>query len=96
MCICDTCKIEASIRSSDEPGCCAWYLENVVVCGISVDLCPVYKPVDTLQKVGSKICPNLSGYILRWINSEQFIASIVNRNGKRGEMICHIDFWNVF
>lgn len=95
MCLCDTCKVEMSIRESGEPGCCVWYMDNVVIGGVSVDGCPVYKPAESLQKVRSKLCPALSGYILRWLDSNQFIASIINRDGNRGEMICHTDYWEV-
>ncbi len=47
------------------------------------------------QKVYSKLCSTLSGHILRWIDSNTFIALITNRNGQRGEMICHTDYWEV-
>lgn len=42
---CDTCTVTRDIQNSDVPACCAWYLENVVVLGRSVDECPVYKEV---------------------------------------------------
>lgn len=95
MCLCDTCKIEMSIRNSNEPACCAWYMDNVVIGGIPVDRCSAYKPIDTMQKVYSKLCPALSGHIVRWIDSTTFIALITNRDGRRGEMICHTDYWIV-
>lgn len=96
MCKCETCKIEQSIQESNEPACCAWYMDNVVIGGLSVDRCTVYKPIDTLQKVYSKICPTLTGHILRWIDAETFIASVTNRFGAMGEMICHKDCWTIF
>jgi hypothetical protein len=95
MCLCDTCKVEASIRKSNEPACCAWYLENVVVGGASVNKCPVYKPIESMQVVHSKLCSALTGHIVRWLDSNQFIALIINRDGRRGEMICHTDYWYV-
>lgn len=48
-----------------------------------------------MQKVYSKLCPALSGHIVRWIDSTTFIALITNRDGRRGEMICHTDYWRV-
>lgn len=95
MSLCDTCKVEESIRKSREPACCAWYLENVVIAGSSVDRCSKYEPIDTLKKVYNKLCPTLTGYILRWINSELFIARITNRFGTTGEMICNKKHWEV-
>ena len=92
---CDTCKIEMSIRKSNDPVCCKWYMDNVVIGGGSVDGCTAYEPVGTLTRVYSKLCPALSGHILRWVTADQFIATIVNRDGQRGEMICHTDYWEV-
>ena len=95
MCKCDTCKVEESIRKSNEPACCAWYMDNVVISGASVDVCPVYKPIDSMQEVVSNLCPTMTGRVVRWINSEQFIAYITNRLGQGGEMICHKDYWTL-
>ena len=95
MSLCDTCKVEMSIRNSNEPACCVWYMNNVVICGTSVDRCTEYKPIDALEKVHSKLCPALTGYILRWLDANQFIARITNRNGQVGEMICNRQFWEV-
>lgn len=92
---CDTCKVEMSIRNSNEPVCCKWYMDNVVIGGASVDRCTTYEPVGTLTKVRNKMCPTLSGHILRWIDSKQFIAYVTNRFGQTGEMFCHIDHWEV-
>lgn len=92
---CDTCQVEMNIRKSSESVCCKWYMDNVVIGGSSVDRCTAYEPVDTLTKVYSKLCPTLCGHILRWIDDKRFIASITNRYGRRGEMICHTDYWEV-
>lgn len=43
---CDTCKVHQEVLNSDVPACCVWFLENVIVCGDSVDDCPVYEPVE--------------------------------------------------
>lgn len=48
-----------------------------------------------MSKVVSKLCPQLSGNILRWINENTFIASVVNRFGIRVEMVCHKDYWTI-
>lgn len=95
MCLCDTCKLESSIRKSNEPGCCAWHLDNVVIAGIPVNRCPVYEPIDSCQKMRSKLLPQLTGHILRWIDDQQFIISVINRDGNRGEMIGHREFWEI-
>lgn len=92
---CDTCKVEMSIRNSNEPVCCKWYMDNVVIGGVSVDRCTAYEPVGKVTRVRSKLCPDLSGYILKWLDTNQFTAMIVHRNGTRGEMICHTDYWEV-
>lgn len=93
MCICDTCKVEASILKSNEPACCAWYMDNVVIGGVSVDSCTAYNPVDTVKKVISKIDPTMCGFIMKWVDSNQFIARVTNRFGNTGVMICHKDYW---
>lgn len=93
MCKCDTCKIEMSIRESNEPGCCAWFLDNVWANGKSVDTCPVYRPLDSLQKIAYKGDCRLSGRIVRWIDENQFIGYVKNRFGTQGEMLCHKDSW---
>lgn len=93
MCKCDTCKVEAGIQNSGELGCCAWFLENVWANNKSVDTCPVYSPVDSLQKVTYKGDCRLTGYIVRWIGEDQFIAYVTNRYGTKGEMLCHKDSW---
>lgn len=43
---CKNCKIEMEIEHSEQPACCAWYLEHVVICGESVDDCNEYIPVN--------------------------------------------------
>ena len=48
-----------------------------------------------MSKVVSKLCPQLSGNILRWIDDDTFIASIVNRRDTRVEMLCHKDYWTI-
>ena len=48
-----------------------------------------------MTKVYSKLCPILTGYILRWIDEDQFIASITGRDGNSTEMVCHRQFWEV-
>lgn len=93
MCLCNTCKTELSIRESNEPACCAWYLENVVIYGIPATSCSEYRPVDSVPRIVSKLNPQMTGYVLRWINSNQFIA-LVNTQYGRGEMIGHKDFWD--
>lgn len=39
---CDICKVMRDAESSNEPACCAWYLENVIIGNKKVDDCPVY------------------------------------------------------
>lgn len=95
MCRCDTCKVEESIRKSNEPACCAWYLDNVFIGGLSISQCPVYEPIESLQMMRSKLSPRLTGHVIRWIDSEQFIIAVTNRDGKIGEMIGHTEFWEI-
>lgn len=37
---CETCSVYKRVLSSDEPACCAWYLEHVVCGRESVSDCP--------------------------------------------------------
>lgn len=92
---CDTCKVEESIVNSNIPACCKWYMENVVIGGRSEDDCTMYEPVGTLAKVVSKLDSHMFGHILRWIDDNTFIASVINRFGTRGEMVCHKDYWTI-
>lgn len=92
---CDVCRVKESVEKSNEPACCAWYLENVVVGNKTVDNCTAFEPAESLVKIVSTICPNLTGHILRWIDSNQFIAVVTSRDGTVGEMICHKDCWAI-
>ena len=54
MCLCDICKVEESIRKSNESACCAWHMDNIVIGDKNILDCPVFKPVDSAQKVWNK------------------------------------------
>ncbi len=43
---CERCQVHADAQASNEPACCAWFLENVVCGDKSVKSCPHYKPVE--------------------------------------------------
>lgn len=40
---CDSCIVWQMARESNEPACCAWYMENVVCGEKSVDDCDEYE-----------------------------------------------------
>lgn len=40
---CENCFVIAEAKESDEPCCCAWYLDHVVFLGENVDNCPIYR-----------------------------------------------------
>lgn len=40
---CDTCKIMKESCESKEPACCAWYMDNVVLCNKSVEDCDCFE-----------------------------------------------------
>ena len=90
---CETCKIGHESMKSEEPACCAWFLWNVWVDNKSVDTCPQYVPLDSLQKVHYKGDCRLSGHIVSWVDDDHFIAYVTNRYGTKGEMLCHKDNW---
>ena len=48
-----------------------------------------------MAKVYSKLCPTLSGHLLRWLDDSQFIASVIGRDGQEKEMICNKQYWEV-
>ena len=49
----------------------------------------------TGERVYSKLCPTMSGYILKWLDANQFIAHITCRDGGETEMVCNRQFWEV-
>lgn len=46
---CDTCKVHGEVCKSEVPACCKWYLDNVVICGDSVENCTEYEPVEVVE-----------------------------------------------
>lgn len=42
---CATCQVRCDIDKSEEPACCKWFLDNVVIGGDSVKNCTEYVPV---------------------------------------------------
>lgn len=46
---CDNCKIQKSVNESKEPACCAWFMENVVCMGKSIDECTEYEKIDNAK-----------------------------------------------
>lgn len=47
---CDTCKVHIETIKSNEPACCKWFIDNVVVGGKSVKDCDVYEPINEEKK----------------------------------------------
>lgn len=47
---CITCKVNKRAMKSKTPACCKWYLDNVVILGKSVRLCPDYEPIKKKNK----------------------------------------------
>ena len=43
---CDTCQVHKRVMESEEPACCTWLLDNVVLGDKSVEDCPVYEEDD--------------------------------------------------
>lgn len=43
---CMGCKVFQDILESDVPACCMWFMDNVVICGDSVENCTEYEPVE--------------------------------------------------
>lgn len=43
---CEKCKVQMRVNESDEPACCKWFMDNVVIGGKSVEACDVYEPID--------------------------------------------------
>ena len=43
---CEKCKVQMRVNESDEPACCKWFMDNVVIGGKSVEDCDVYEPID--------------------------------------------------
>lgn len=43
---CDNCKVKMRANESNEPACCKWFMDNVVIGGKSVEDCDVYETAD--------------------------------------------------
>lgn len=43
---CDSCNVQICANESEEPACCARYMENVVLRGKSVGECDAYEPIN--------------------------------------------------